>query len=166
MIRNPQGVSLNSATALPSSSTSNPRNRNLSSTEPQSGSTASRQSGTATEAKVISFIIQIIINVLINYNLLQTQQSVLRLYSVGKFVTFTMLADFVSQCGPLIWMQTETSKNTNTKTTFVELGVKPSVAEAFVKKWLGKCRLNNSNFTMSMSHHPTITNKSDTAKVF
>jgi hypothetical protein len=55
---------------LPSSSTSNSSNGNLSSTETQSGFTASRQTEIFTKPKVILRIIQIIINVIINYNLL------------------------------------------------------------------------------------------------
>ncbi|EFX71781.1 hypothetical protein DAPPUDRAFT_111381 [Daphnia pulex] len=144
MIPNPQAVSFNYASALPSSSTSNSSNGNLSSTEPQSGFTASRQTGTVTKSK--------------------TPISVLRLYSVSNDVTFTMLADFVSQCGPLLHMQTEKSGINQTKTTFVELVVKPAVAKAFVDKWRGKCRLNNTNFAMYTSHFPYINNKTDKAK--
>ncbi|EFX64880.1 hypothetical protein DAPPUDRAFT_265588 [Daphnia pulex] len=145
MIPNPQAVSFNYASALPSSSTSNSSNGNLSSTEPQSGFTASRQTGTVTKSK--------------------TPISVLRLYSVSNDVTFTMLADFVSQCGPLLHMQTEKSGINQTKTTFVELVVKPAVAKAFVDKWRGKCRLNNTNFAMYTSHFPYINNKTDKAKI-
>ncbi|EFX81263.1 hypothetical protein DAPPUDRAFT_102659 [Daphnia pulex] len=112
MIPNPQAVSFNSASALPSSSTSNSSNGNHSSTETQSGFTASRQIEIVTKPK--------------------TPISVLRLFSVSKDVTFSMLADFVSQCGPLIHIQTEVSERTKTKTTFVELAVKPSVAQEFV----------------------------------
>jgi hypothetical protein len=48
---------------------------------------------------------------------------------------------------------------------FVELAVKRSAAEAFVKVWASICQINNTNCVMQMSHFITIQKKTPEAKV-
>jgi hypothetical protein len=77
---------------------------------------------------------------------------------------FPVLGDFCSQCGSVNHIQSEVTKKGN-KTVFVELGVKRSVAEAFIKIWAKGCRINNTSCVMLMSHFTTIHKKTNDAKV-
>jgi hypothetical protein len=61
-------------------------------------------------------------------------------------------------------IQTEVTKEGN-KTVFVELAVKRSVAEAFLKIWAKGCQINNASCVMLMSHFITTHKKTDAAKV-
>jgi hypothetical protein len=152
---------------LPSTSSSTARNLNINSAAPQCVEIASRQNGNVSKSTVILLNIKIIINLLINYNLLQTPTWVLRLYGVADDVEFSQLADLCSQFGPLIHIQTEVSlKDQKKKTIFVELGVTRSVADALVREWSGKCRLNNIQVDLLMSYYPTINKKTPKAKVY
>ncbi|EFX80032.1 hypothetical protein DAPPUDRAFT_244307 [Daphnia pulex] len=93
----------------------------------------------------------------------KTPTCVLRFYSVSEKVKFVHLADFCSQCGPVNHIQTEVTKE-GKKTVFVELAVKRSVAEAFLKIWAKGCQINNTSCVMLMSHFITIHKKTDAAK--